>query len=352
MKERGYSNPVVILLEKVIFLLSAKTNINQKNAFVKTLSFLDYEPKIKAIFRTRISMRKLIDNMRELNIDDFLTYIFSLTKTNRSYYEKNNNIDYLSICEAIESINHVFFSDFNPRFVDITIDYSNDDYSTNITEDIITKIKILSDINLLSLHDVILYPEENDSYYQNYKGEYEPGRSLYDASSGEQCILLSTLSIASSIENNSLILIDEPEISLHPEWQETYIDLLMKIFSTHNGCHFIIATHSPQIVSRLNNNNCYITQTDTGVVTPSSEYIDKSADFQLARLFNTPGKENEYLRRLAVNVLTEISKESYENSVTNVRDINILMGVYPKLESDDTVKSLIELIIKARGTKK
>lgn len=88
MKERGYSNPVVILLEKVIFLLSAKTNINQKNAFVKTLSFLDYEPKIKAIFRTRISMRKLIDNMRELNIDDFLTYIFSLTKTNRSYYEK------------------------------------------------------------------------------------------------------------------------------------------------------------------------------------------------------------------------------------------------------------------------
>lgn len=105
-------------------------------------------------------------------------------------------------------------------------------------------------------------------------------------------------------------------------------------------------------MSRLNNNNCYITQTDTGVVTPSSEYIDKSADFQLARLFNTPWKENEYLRRLAVNVLTEISKESYENSVTNVRDINILMGAYPKLESDDTVKSLIELIIKARGTKK
>ena len=43
--------------------LSAKTNINQKNAFVKTLSFLDYEPKIKAIFRTRISMRRK-DNLR------------------------------------------------------------------------------------------------------------------------------------------------------------------------------------------------------------------------------------------------------------------------------------------------
>jgi predicted ATPase len=47
---------------------------------------------------------------------------------------------------------------------------------------------------------------------------------------------------------NSLILIDEPEISLHVEWQIAFLEDLQQIakIASHD---VVIATHSPQIVN-------------------------------------------------------------------------------------------------------
>jgi predicted ATPase len=53
---------------------------------------------------------------------------------------------------------------------------------------------------------------------------------LRSMSSGEIQILTSLLSLASVVKESSIVLIDEPEISLHPNWQMQYIDLLNKIF--------------------------------------------------------------------------------------------------------------------------
>ncbi len=81
--------------------------------------------------------------------------------------------------------------------------------------------------------------------------------SIAEASSGEQAVVISILGIASQIEDNCIVCIDEPEICLHPEWQERYIKLLHSIFSMYSGCQFIIATHSPQIVSNLEPENSF-----------------------------------------------------------------------------------------------
>jgi predicted ATP-dependent endonuclease of OLD family len=74
---------------------------------------------------------------------------------------------------------------------------------------------------------------------------------LRSMSSGEIQILTSLLSLASVVKDNSMILIDEPEISLHPNWQMQYIDLLNKIFKSSRSCHFIIATHSHLLASDI-----------------------------------------------------------------------------------------------------
>jgi hypothetical protein len=50
-----------------------------------------------------------------------------------------------------------------------------------------------------------------------------------------------------------VILIDEPELSLHPRWQMKYINFLRELF-TENGkmtVQFIIATHSPYLLKNL-----------------------------------------------------------------------------------------------------
>ena len=50
------------------------------------------------------------------------------------------------------------------------------------------------------------------------------------------------------------ILIDEPDLHLHLDWQKKYIQKLIDVFSTLDKnikLHFIIATHSPFIISDL-----------------------------------------------------------------------------------------------------
>lgn len=72
-----------------------------------------------------------------------------------------------------------------------------------------------------------------------------------DLSSGEKHLLFAMIGILRHINHNSIILIDEPEISLHPEWQNNYINKLKKYFSDYNDCHFIIASHSHYLVSDM-----------------------------------------------------------------------------------------------------
>ncbi|MEA9569080.1 AAA family ATPase [Polynucleobacter sp. AP-Nickl1-40-C4] len=51
--------------------------------------------------------------------------------------------------------------------------------------------------------------------------------------------------------DGGIILIDEPELSLHPLWQEKYRDFLAKVFQGRD-VQFIIATHSPYIFHGMN----------------------------------------------------------------------------------------------------
>lgn len=55
-------------------------------------------------------------------------------------------------------------------------------------------------------------------------------------------------------KTNFTILIDEPDLHLHLKWQQKYIQKLIDVFSTLDtdiNLHFIIATHSPFIISDL-----------------------------------------------------------------------------------------------------
>ena len=67
-------------------------------------------------------------------------------------------------------------------------------------------------------------------------------------SSGEKNDFVMFYNLVFDSEKNGLVLIDEPEISLHIEWQEEYLDRLLEICEM-NGLQAIVATHSPNIVN-------------------------------------------------------------------------------------------------------
>ncbi|GAB2702353.1 AAA family ATPase [Aliiglaciecola aliphaticivorans] len=83
--------------------------------------------------------------------------------------------------------------------------------------------------------------------------------NVLQLSQGEKTLLALVLDIArrliilnpslpNPLDGNGIILIDEIDLHLHPEWQRNVIKGLTKAFK---NCQFIVTTHSPQIVSEV-----------------------------------------------------------------------------------------------------
>lgn len=72
--------------------------------------------------------------------------------------------------------------------------------------------------------------------------------SLNDLSSGEQHELVLLFQLMFKVPPKSLILIDEPEISLHIAWQKAFIDDMLEIIRLRD-LDIMVATHSPSIIN-------------------------------------------------------------------------------------------------------
>lgn len=94
--------------------------------------------------------------------------------------------------------------------------------------------------------------------FKRFEIDRETGFAFYDEdlgsrldithlSSGEQHELVLMYDLLMKVGEHSLVLIDEPEISLHVAWQKAFLDDLDRIASL-TSLRFIIATHSPQII--------------------------------------------------------------------------------------------------------
>lgn len=71
---------------------------------------------------------------------------------------------------------------------------------------------------------------------------------LTDLSSGEQQELVLAYELLFRHPSGTLVLIDEPELSLHISWQMAFIQDLLSVAQL-TGLQFIVATHSPQIIN-------------------------------------------------------------------------------------------------------
>lgn len=75
---------------------------------------------------------------------------------------------------------------------------------------------------------------------------------IENLSSGEKQIVYRIGYLLRNLKTLSggLILIDEPELSLHPRWQIKFIEFLQEVFSDKNkiNMQFVIATHSPYLL--------------------------------------------------------------------------------------------------------
>ena len=146
----------------------------------------------------------------------------------------------------------------------------------------------------LKFDRIINSNDHKDVLFRNNKGDEI---RIDDLSTGEKQIVIRggyMLKYQKSIQSD-FILIDEPELSLHPEWQKKILQFYKRLFTDENGnqtAQIFVATHSPFIVHNF------------------SRYNDKVV------VLNKDENDN-------VSVLKKPTYYSYDNNVTVEKAFNI-----------------------------
>jgi len=111
--------------------------------------------------------------------------------------------------------------------------------------------KIFKDMDLsFSLVDVDDTDRDNEKV--TFKNKSGKEFDIDNLSTGEKTLLSKVLYLYFKDIKNRIILIDEPELSLHPAWQNRVLKLYEN-FAKENNCQIIIATHSPHIIGSAKN---------------------------------------------------------------------------------------------------
>ena len=170
---------------------------------------------------------------------------------------------------------------------------------------------------------------------------------INELSSGEKQLFLRTLAIKMLNPENSIILIDEPELSLHPKWQQRIVDVYRKIGKNNQ---IIIATHSPHILGSVRKENIMLLDKDDEgkiVVRTGDELYDsygQPTDRVLKDIMGLQTTRNPKVFKLLEEVRKIVDRDEY-NSDEFKEKYRELKGI---LGSKDEDIFLIDMDIKIR----
>jgi predicted ATP-binding protein involved in virulence len=180
--------------------------------------------------------KRLLSETNKLTIDEF-------NKRFNFLRLKQEKLKKYSLSESEQEV-----PSFNEADAKVLLVYLNDtEKKLSVFDDLLSKLELFT--NILNqrrfTYKSIKIDKEKGFYFQTQTGQ---DLLLTDLSSGEQheVVLLFELIFKANI--NTLVLIDEPEISLHITWQKEFLNDLLRIIELQK-MQVIIATHSPQIIN-------------------------------------------------------------------------------------------------------
>ncbi|MCA1197854.1 ATP-binding protein [Sphingomonas sp. R647] len=274
-----------LLFRSLNSLFERSSNPAVKRARIgRVFEFLDLVPKITVVYRVRIS--KDVSAVAAAGKSILAPGVIK----NRAIFHRASELvksEEFSEDEIANAINQVGARSQN-GFIRLTADFGDGGQLDNL----FAAFQGLRRSGFLQLRAVEV--EQNGGLVTDLKR----------ASSGQLGMATALLSLASEIQDGSLVLIDEPEISLHPEWQVKYIGLLLETFEAYEGCHFIIATHSPLVISELPPHATLIAL-DNPDSPPAPALAGQSADVLLAEAFQMISNGNLHIRDLLVQALRD-----------------------------------------------
>jgi predicted ATP-binding protein involved in virulence len=124
--------------------------------------------------------------------------------------------------------------------------YVNDvEQKLGIYDELAEKINLLVElINSRFRYKEMQIDKETGFRFKTNQGVLLPA----NLSSGEQHELVLTYELLFQTSKNTLVLIDEPELSLHVGWQIRFLEDIQKVINLAQ-IDALVATHSPQIIN-------------------------------------------------------------------------------------------------------
>lgn len=173
-----------------------------------------------------------------------------------------------------------------------------------------------------------------------------------DMSSGEFAMLSTVLSIsAAANDSHTLVLLDEPELSLHPNWQMTLIDNLDRALK-NQVCHLLIATHSHMLVSDLPLKRSTVIQMEKdNNGNPNSTTISEStygwsAEEVLFKVFKTATDRNRYFGERIGKLLERMGNNTISPKQVS-GELKELQEISMHLSDIDPMKTILNTIVDA-----
>ena len=97
---------------------------------------------------------------------------------------------------------------------------------------------------------------KNDLFFESINGQKI---GFDDLSSGERILYFMGFTLHQFNPKNTLIMIDQPEESLHPTWQQKILRFFKNIGENNQ---VIVATHSPHIIGSANTDEVFLLEID------------------------------------------------------------------------------------------
>lgn len=182
------------------------------------------------------------------------------------------------------------------------------------------------------------------------------GYSLQESSSGEYHFFSSIVGLMATVKpTNSLVLIDEPEISLHPNWQMKYLSFLRELFShsEYATCHILVATHSHFLISDLKGDSSKIIGLKRAgreiEIIDMPKGIDTfgwSAEDVLYNVFNVLSTRNKFVAEDIAKILNELSSGD-KNKINKLskEKYDELLELESALKDNDPLKRVVKTIL-------
>ncbi len=157
--------------------------------------------------------------------------------------------------------------------------------------------------------------------------------NLDQLSDGEKTVLMLVTDLArrlaianpglgvDALQGEGIVLIDEIDLHLHPQWQRIVIPSFTRTFP---NCHFIVTTHSPQVLSQVNRENVFILE-DYKLVEVTPHTYGKDSNSILYELMDVNARPREVQDKIDA-CFNLIDEEKLAEAKIKLQELADLLG--------------------------